>query len=100
MARRSKFRDSARGEDCQVRLPGICNHNPETVVLAHLPDGTGGKMGGKSYDLCSVYACSSCHDTIDRRAHTEKHRDWVMLAAYDGHMRTLNKFVEKGLISA
>ena len=29
------LRKLAKGRDCQVRLPGICNGNPETVVLAH-----------------------------------------------------------------
>ena len=95
----SKLTESARMEQCQVRMPGICNFNPETVVLAHLPSGLGGKMGGKSIDLCSTYACSGCHDEIDGRTrHQEYTRNDVMRYAYEGHMRTLNKFVEKGLI--
>lgn len=32
----SKLRESARGQDCLVRLPGVCNRNPETVVLAQV----------------------------------------------------------------
>ena len=32
----SKLRKLARDRECQVRIPGICNHNPETTVLAHL----------------------------------------------------------------
>ena len=31
----ANLRKEARGRECQVRLPGICNGNPETVVLAH-----------------------------------------------------------------
>lgn len=31
----SNLRKEAKGRECQVRLPGICNHNPETTVLAH-----------------------------------------------------------------
>ena len=100
----SKLRKSARGEQCLVRIPGICNGNAETVILAHLPDGTGGKVGGKSHDLCSVYACSDCHDAIDGRALVSQlsaeERLLIRLYAYEGHMRTLNKFVEKGLVSA
>ncbi|MBC7213069.1 MAG: DUF1364 family protein, partial [Pseudomonas sp.] len=26
-----KVRESARGQDCTVRIPGICNFNPETT---------------------------------------------------------------------
>jgi hypothetical protein len=100
----SKLRKSAQGEECLIRLPGICNGNPETTVLAHLPDGTGGKMGGKSHDLCSVYACSACHDAIDGRAHVNdldaSARLLIKVYAAEGHYRTLNKFVEKGLVRA
>lgn len=35
------LRKEARGRDCQVRLPGICNFNPETTVLAHYRMDTG-----------------------------------------------------------
>lgn len=31
----ANLRKEARGRECQVRLVGVCNHNPETVVLAH-----------------------------------------------------------------
>lgn len=61
-----KVRESARGRECTVRLPGICNWNPETTVLAHLPCGTRG-IGMKGIDTVAVYACSACHDAIDGR---------------------------------
>ena len=61
-----KLRDSARGRDCTLRLPGVCNFNPETTVLAHLPCGQKG-MGMKGPDLIAVFACSSCHDLVDGR---------------------------------
>lgn len=41
-----KLRDSARGQDCALRLPG-CRHNPEYTVLCHLPVGMRG-VGMKS----------------------------------------------------
>jgi len=62
-----KLRDSARGKGCTLRLVGVCNHDPETTVLAHLPCGQKG-MGMKGFDVIAVYACSSCHDVIDGRA--------------------------------
>ena len=63
----SKLRKSARGQQCLVRIPGICNHNSETVVLAHL---NGGGMGRKKSDLQASFCCSDCHDAIDRRTRT------------------------------
>ena len=64
----SKIRKSARGQECQVRFPGICNGNPETVVAAHIRvAGTCG-VGMKPSDLATVRACSACHDVMDGRA--------------------------------
>lgn len=56
---------SAMGMPCSLRLPGICNHNPATTVRAHLP-GIGKSNASKVSDLHSAYACSACHDAIDR----------------------------------
>jgi len=56
-----KLRDSARGQECQVRSP-VCNGDTSTTVLAHL---NGGGMGTKHSDLLAAFACSSCHNLID-----------------------------------
>ena len=70
----TKLRASARGQDCTLRMPGVCNRNPETTVLAHLPCGQKG-MGMKSPDLMAVFACSACHDRLDGRTKGEE-IDW------------------------
>ncbi|MBD1555269.1 nuclease domain-containing protein [Pseudomonas typographi] len=62
-----KLRDSARGQECALRFYGICNRNPETTVLAHVPCGQKG-MGMKGPDYMACFACSSCHDLLDGRA--------------------------------
>lgn len=64
-----KLRDSARGQMCTLRTC-ICNHNPETTVLAHLPSPIAGK-GTKSDDWHACFACSSCHSAMDRRSPVE-----------------------------
>lgn len=64
------LRKLARGQDCQVRIPAVCNFNPETTVLAHLRRANVAGAGQKPPDSCAVWACSACHDAIDRRAHT------------------------------
>lgn len=55
----SKITKSARGENCTVRLSGICNHNSDTVVFAHI-NGVrfGHGMGLKANDIHGAYACS------------------------------------------
>lgn len=93
----SKITESARGEQCQVRLIGVCNHNPETVVLAHYRmAGTCG-VGIKPIDIQGAYACSACHDEIDRRTQYLE-EDEVRLAFAEGVMRTQAILFDKGLL--
>lgn len=67
--RNKKLLASAQGKDCQLRIPGVCNGNPETVVWCHLNGQEYGKgMGHKSHDLFGFYGCSACHDVYDARA--------------------------------
>jgi hypothetical protein len=65
-----KLRDSARGQQCTLRLDG-CLYSPETVVLCHVP-GTGMKgTGMKTIDVCAVFGCDNCHSIIDGRKRGE-----------------------------
>lgn len=62
------IRRAARGQDCTIRLPEVCNFNPETTVLCHsnkLADGKG--MGIKAADSRAAFGCSACHDVLDGR---------------------------------
>jgi hypothetical protein len=90
-----KIQASAQGETCTVRLP-CCNGNAETVVFAHI-NGVrfGHGMGRKT--RWGAYACSSCHDEIDRRTITFE-LDYVKLAHYEGCFETQDRLVEKGLL--
>lgn len=98
MIRSRKITQSARGEECTVRILGVCNGNPETTVLAHLPSGAHG-IGIKSSDLCGVYACSACHDHIDRRQiddeEFEPNRQGYLLRAV---IETHERMVDKGVL--
>ena len=91
----SKIRKSARGEDCQVRLPGICNFNPETTIFAHKG---GAGMGIKSADILGAYCCSACHDVIDGRIKSHYPKTTIENAFYEGIFRTQLILIEKGLI--
>ena len=94
------LRKEAKGRGCMVRLPGVCNHNSETVVLAHYRLAGVSGMGMKSPDLIGAWACSSCHDAIDRRAHTDLTRDFVQLAHLEGMARTIAQLVKEGLVKS
>lgn len=92
------LRKEAKGRGCMVRIPGVCNHNSETVVLAHVRlTGVSG-MGMKSPDILGAWACSACHDAVDRRNHTDLDRDYVRLLHLEGMARTIAQLEKEGLL--
>jgi len=92
------LRKQAKGRDCTVRLQGICNHNPETTVLAHIRMAGLSGMGMKADDLLGAWACSNCHDAIDRRSNTDLDRDYVRLAHLEGMARTITILRKEGIV--
>jgi hypothetical protein len=84
----TRERKAAKGKPCMVRLPNICNGNPETTVLAHYR--LAGYCGTalKPPDSMAAWACSDCHDAIDGRIRTMYTRDELRLAHAEGVMRT------------
>jgi hypothetical protein len=81
-----------------IRLPGICNHDPDTTVLAHVRlIGVSG-MGVKSPDLLGAWACSACHDVVDRRVKTNIDIGEIRLAHLEGMVRTINQLVKEDKI--
>ena len=91
----SSLRSQAKGRECQVRLP-CCNHNPDTVVLAHVRLVGISGLGFKSPDLFGAWACSDCHDAVDRRRHTQMDFAIVRIAHFEGMMRTQNILLQEG----
>ena len=71
-----------------VRIPGICNGNYETTVLAHYRlAGTSG-AGMKPDDEQGAWACGACHDAIDFRTKSAYTRDEIRLMHAEGVFRT------------
>ena len=67
-AKSTPARRAARGRDCTLMIPGVCNRDPATTVLCHsnrLADGKG--MGLKAPDSAACFGCSDCHDVLDGR---------------------------------
>ena len=89
------IRKSAKGETCTVRLP-CCNHDPETTVFAHINGVRFGHGMGKK-TRWGAYACSACHDELDRRT-TNFEFEFVKLAHYEGCFETQDRLVKKGLL--
>lgn len=95
----SRLRDYARGQECQVRLSGVCNFDPATTILAHLNMlGISGR-GIKAPDLLACHACSECHRCIDSNGQTHGlERDFVRLAFFEAMARTQYKLIKDGVI--
>ena len=103
----SKLRESARGRECQVRMPGACDFNPETTVLAHLNIGG---MRQKAPDIHGAFACFSCHDIVDGRKEWKEPSKWygddyddierkISLMFHEAVIRTQEIWIKEGLIS-
>lgn len=94
MGKQTKLTKAARGQMCQIRIPGVCNHDPETTVLAHLP---GGGMAGKTEDIFGAHACYACHREVDRETRMVSKEDaerWHL----DGMVRTIQYLLDTGQI--
>lgn len=94
----SKVRQSARGEECTLRFPEVCNWNPETTVFCHSNRQADGKgMGMKA--RIGAYGCSACHDVLDGRAHRPIGMSYEQMQdLFDaGVKRTQERLSEKGL---
>ena len=78
-----------------MRIPGICNFNPETTVGAHR-NGAGWSL--KQDDNEMAYCCSACHDALDGRRKTEFTDCELKLMHLEGIMRTQKILIKKGLL--
>jgi len=89
-----KLRDSARGETCKLRIVDVCNHDPETTVLAHLDSEFKG-FGIKTPDYIAIHSCSGCHAALDQRRISKEARMHYMLR---GLMRQLKWWIDNGYL--
>lgn len=97
--RSKKITQSAKGEDCTLRIPTVCNGNTTTTIFAHIPGNKG--TATKNHDIFGVYCCSACHDWMDRRI-PESMYHFPSKLRYKEILRALQetqlKLVNKGLI--
>lgn len=64
--RMTPIRRAARGEECTLRFPGVCNRDPATSVWCHSNRYEHGKgMGRKADDEHGCIGCSACHAFYD-----------------------------------
>ena len=59
------YRAMARDKACQLLIPGVCNFDPATVVLAHSNWHDKGAHR-KASDFYGVWGCFACHSWLDQ----------------------------------
>ena len=99
--RSTKVLNSARGQPCAMRLPGICNGNPETTVWCHLNGGAFGKgMGQKAHDILGFHGCSDCHRYLDTGHGTRPHvsNDMLLECLLNAVCETYVRLVRAGIV--
>jgi hypothetical protein len=88
------LRNSAKGQDCTLQFQGVCNHDPATTVLAHLPSPVKG-MGNKGDDFHAVFACSACHAYLDQHERVYMEESYLLRAL----QRTQKFWFDNGLLT-
>lgn len=94
------LRQAARNQPCQVRLEGVCSHDPAQTVLGHVRmQGISG-IGLKAPDMLGTWICAPCHQACDSLQWNGERfeREYVELAFLRGVMRTQAALIKAGLI--
>ena len=103
--------DMARGRKCLLRIPGVCNYNPETTVACHSNQSKHGKGAGlKAQDCFVVNGCSSCHAWLDQGpatreektlafdiAHVRQIAEWVYIVKHSNESARFKKAAQEAL---
>jgi hypothetical protein len=98
--KRQDIRDSARGEECTVRIAGVCRGGTEHTIWSHAPLGAAGKGRSiKSLDIAGAYCCTACDAALDQAQRPAgMTREQVLLDWFFGHMRSLVRLAQKGML--
>jgi hypothetical protein len=97
--RKHKLRDEAKDRPCQGRIPGVCNGNTQTTVLAHPNNKSLFRvgMGQKPPDEFGAHLCSDCHDLVDGRTKSDVYSaDEILIMFYEAKFRTMLILKDEG----
>jgi len=86
------LRRLAKHKPCMIRVPNVCNGNPETTVLCHLRMAGISGMGLKANDWLGAWGCSDCHRWVDTHGIDGR------TALLEGMARTQDQILRGGLI--
>ena len=98
------LRKEAKGRPCKIRIPHVCNGNPETTVLCHPNKQSvfGSGTGSKPDDMFGAWGCSACHVAVDSRMNIPDGLGFyfdaneILIMFYEGVFRTQNQLLKEG----
>ena len=95
--KQDKYTRSARGQPCQIRIPGHCKPAPdnETTVPCHL---NGAGMAMKHSSIHIAYGCNACHDIVDGRVTPGWSENQINIWFLEGVIRTQIIMIEEGIL--
>lgn len=63
----AKYLAACKGQNCYLRIPGVCRNDVESVVPAHSNQSKHGKgLGLKARHMFTIPACYFCHAELDQ----------------------------------
>ena len=89
----------ARGKPCMIRLPGICNRDPETTVPCHVRMIDVSGAGLKAPDIFIAFGCAACHAVVDGHARSTLTYEQRRLALLEAWVHTLLWLTEAGHVT-
>ena len=93
------LRNAAKGQQCLIRIPGLCSFNPEETVLCHFRMAGICGTGLKPIDLIGAWGCARCHSAVDGRITTGFTREQLRLMHLEGMARTIDALHKQGLLT-
>jgi hypothetical protein len=93
------LRKLARGQDCLIRVPTVCNGNPDTVVLCHIRMIDLSGTGIKAPDVFATFGCSACHAVCDGQQKSEFSYSERRLLLLEGMLRYQLWLMEQGILT-
>lgn len=94
----SKLTDSARGRECQIRVPFACLRTTDTTVACHVRMADISGMSLKAPDIFIAFGCFACHEVVDGRRKTDYTPEQRRTMLLEGMMRTQAILWREGLI--
>jgi len=93
------LRKLARNQPCLIRVPIVCNGNPDTVVLCHIRMIELSGTGIKAPDVFATFGCSACHAVCDGQQKSEYSYSERRLMLLEGMVRTQLWLLDQGILS-